>query len=247
MTVVSVIEYVMPGAPVSTPAPDPRGPTRQRRCRPRRVDTEFVRQLLGPVLGVGVEAVLVARGVDGEESTLRHRPSGAYFVFGGHAGDYVTRYQAGDSPVEERTGLSQYRLMEQVGFWLAEIKRDIETPDLWAQLQGEAELLGAASDETVENTPFTPAEQEEIAGQLRELREYVRRTYSLSKSQTRFLEERLDYLPEASNRVGRKDWLLMAAGVMLTYFLEAALRRRRRETFSGRSLEASGTSWGRVP
>jgi hypothetical protein len=26
-----------------------------------------------------------------EESTLRHGPSGAYFVFGGVAGDYVSR------------------------------------------------------------------------------------------------------------------------------------------------------------
>jgi hypothetical protein len=53
-----------------------------------------------------------------DESTLRHRPSGAYFVFRGVAGAYVTRYVAGDSPAEERTGLSQYRLMEQVKLWL---------------------------------------------------------------------------------------------------------------------------------
>jgi hypothetical protein len=159
----------------------------------------------------------------GDESRLLHRPSGAYFVFGGVAGNYDSRYSAGDAPVEERTGLSHYRLMAQLELWLAAVRQDINTPDLWAQLQGEAELLGAVSDEAIENTPFTPAEQEDIAGQLRELRAYIGRTYSLSESQTRRLEEKLDYLAAAASRVGRKDWLLMAAGVMLSYVLAAAL------------------------
>jgi hypothetical protein len=158
-----------------------------------------------------------------EESTLRHRPSGAYFVFGGVAGAYVSRYLAGEGPGEERTGLSQFRLMQQVEFWLMHVKLDIDTPDLWAQLQGEAELLGAVFDEATENTPLTSAEQEAIAGQLGELRDYVSRTYSLSEAQTRLLGEKLDDLAAATGRVGRKDWLLMAAGLMLSYVLGAAL------------------------
>ena len=193
-----------------------------------------------------------------DESTLRYRPSGAYFVFGGVAGAYVSRYLvdrpelfdrvwasesqrrsgisawvsgatfvddplAGEGPVEERTGLSQYRLMQQVEIWLMHVKLDSDTPDLWAQLQGEAELLGAVFDEATENTPLTSAEQQAIAGQLRELRDYVSRTYSLSEAQTRLLEEKLDDLAAATGRVGRKDWLLMAAGLMLSYVLGAAL------------------------
>ncbi len=158
-----------------------------------------------------------------DESTLRHRPSGAYFVFGGAAGAYASRYLAGEGPVEERTGLSQYRLMQQVELWLMHVKLDIDTPDLWAQLQGETELLGAVFDEATENTPLTSAEQLAIAGQLRELRDYVSRTYSLSEAQTRLLEDKLDDLAAATGRVGRKDWLLMAAGLMLSYVLGAAL------------------------
>jgi hypothetical protein len=69
-----------------------------------------------------------------DESTLRHLPSGAYFVFGGGAGDYASCYLAGDGPVEERTGLSQYGLMQQVELWLAAVKREIDTPGLWAEL-----------------------------------------------------------------------------------------------------------------
>jgi hypothetical protein len=159
-------------------------------------------------------------GVD--ESWVRHRASGAYFVVGGGAGNYTSHYLAGDGPTENREGLSWYRLIEQVGFWLSAVRLDIETPDLWAQLQGEAGLLGAVFN-GAENTPFTAAEQEEIAGQLRELKDYVSSTYSLSEGQTQLLEERLDSLAAAARRVGRKDWVLMAAGVMLGYVLTAAL------------------------
>ena len=159
--------------------------------------------------------------VGADESTLRHQPSGAYFVFGGDSGDYTSRYVAGDSPLEERTGLNQYRLMEQVNFWLMAIKMDVEMPDLWAQVQGEAELFRAISDAT--NTPLTPAEQHEIARQLRELADHIGRTYTLSEPQTRLLEERVEYLTDATTRVGRKDWLFMAGGAMLSYVLEAAL------------------------
>ncbi|MGC2373130.1 MAG: hypothetical protein WA484_04565 [Solirubrobacteraceae bacterium] len=182
-----------------------------------------------------------------DESTLRHRPSGAYFVFGGVAGDYVSCYLAGEGPVEERTGLSQYRLTQQVQFWLAHLKLDIDTPDLWAQLQGEAELLGAVFDEATENTPLTSAEQEEITGQLRELRDYVSRTYSLSEAQTRLLEEKLDYLAAATSRVGRKDWLLMAAGLMLSYVLGAALPPEAARDILGTLLTSIGHILGGGP
>lgn len=161
--------------------------------------------------------------LDADESRLRHRTFDAYFDFGGVAGNYTSRYLAGDGPVEERTGLSQYRLTEQVKLWLWAVKLDIDTPDLWAQLQREAELFGALSDQSVANLPLTPAEQDEIAGQLRELTKYVSGTYSLSELQTRLLEEKIDYLVVAASRVGRKDWLLMAAGLMLSYVLEAVL------------------------
>jgi hypothetical protein len=159
----------------------------------------------------------------GDEERLTHRQSGAYFVFGGVAGAYTSKYVAGDGPIEERADLSQLRLMQQVELWLAALRQDIDTPDLWAQLQHEAELLAGISDDAVDNTALTLAEQEEIATQLRGLRDYVGQTHSLSEVQMRLLDERLDYLTAAAGRVGRKDWLLMAVGMVLSYAAAAAL------------------------
>ena len=204
-------------------------------------------EIFQAVQGAGLPPEEFDWGLGSDESTLRHAPSGAYFVFGGVPGDYASRYLAGDGPVEERTGLSQYGLMQQVAFWLAAVKRDIDTPDLWAELQRETELLGAVSHEAIENTPFTPAEQDEIAEQLRKLRDSISQTHSLSGPQMRLLEARLDYIAAAAGRVGRKDWLLMAAGVMLGYALTAALPPEAARDILGTLLTSIGHVLGRGP
>jgi hypothetical protein len=113
--------------------------------------------------------------------------------------------------------------MERVRRWLKDVKRDLETPDLWAELGGERELLAPAAETDVQNTPFTSDEQAEIARQLRELKQYIQETYSLSEEETLALHARLDYLEEAAGRLGRIDWRNVVAGAMLTILVEAIL------------------------
>jgi hypothetical protein len=115
----------------------------------------------------------------GEDICLRYLPSVAYFVFGGDPGSYVLRFVAGDEPVTERTVYSWESLMTRIEQWLGDVKRDTETPDLWAELRRQTELLAAVGDESVDNTPFTPSEQEGIARRLEEFRTQVKDPYAL--------------------------------------------------------------------
>ena len=108
-------------------------------------------------------------------------------------------------------------IIPRISTWLKDVKLDTDTPDLWAELQRDAELLrGATSDDVTDNTPFTPDEQNQIAARLQELAEQMRRTCSLSAAQTRTFDAKLDYLVNASRRFGRKDWLILCAGVIVT-------------------------------
>jgi hypothetical protein len=91
------------------------------------------------------------------------------------------------------------------------------------------------------------AEQEKIAGQLRELKDHVTRAYTLSDEQTRLLEDRFDYLAAAASRVGRKDWVLMAAGVLLGYVLTAALPPEAARDILGTLLTSIGHILGHGP
>jgi hypothetical protein len=105
---------------------------------------------------------------------------------------------------------------ERVQRWAEDVKRDVDTPDLWAELQHEREILTGARYETTENTLFSPDERAEIAKQLRVIREYVKKTYSLSSEKMLLVETRFDELEVATRRMGRKDWLLLFLGTMFT-------------------------------
>jgi hypothetical protein len=171
---------------------------------------------------------IVAGGLDPSECNLaersnevriRHVPSGSYFVISGNAlysGRHVVGRSAISWPYEK---VIWPTVPERVERWAKEVKRDVDTPDLWAQLQREREILTGTRYEAVENTPFSAAEQAEIAKQLQEVKEYVMKTYSLSSYKMARLEARLDEAEEATHRIGRKDWLLLFFGVMFTVII----------------------------
>lgn len=99
--------------------------------------------------------------------------------------------------------------------------REYTAPDLWGELERQRELV--VGEHEVENTRFTTAEQEQIAGQLREIKSYVRRTYQLTESQYSAIDDRLDYLEEAASRIGRIDWRNAFVGAFLGAVVQAVL------------------------
>ena len=137
-------------------------------------------------------------------------------------GNWEGSYVVGDAvpwPFHEYLWSNVEKRVEQ---WVAKVKKDLETPDLWAQLQGEREILSRAPDEA-ENTLFTPDEQAEIVKHLDEIKEYVKNTHSLSQDQMVALEEGFKELAAATKRLGRNDWRLMFLGVVLTFIVTGIL------------------------
>jgi hypothetical protein len=155
------------------------------------------------------------------EVCIKHRWSTSYLTIVPDPSHYVGSCVVGDGldwPVDVYSWQS---LIERISRWLRDVKRDLETPDLWAELQRDAQLLfGAPSDD---NTPFSPDELNEIAARLQALAEHARRTYSFSAAQMRALDTKVEYLVHAARRLGRKDWLNVCAGAFLGYILVASL------------------------
>ena len=54
---------------------------------------------------------------------------------------------------------------------------------------------------------------------MKEIKGYVRKTYSLSAEQFSHVEARLDEAERASRRMGRKDWLLLFSGTVFTLII----------------------------
>jgi hypothetical protein len=150
------------------------------------------------------------------EVRIKHKWSASYFIIGGNSLHYKLRYLVGDGPELPSEAYTWQGLMERITGWLQQVKRDLETPDLWADLRRDGELLEDVSNETTQNTQFTTEEQTNIEVRLRELAEDMKRTHSLSQEQMRALDTKIDYLIEASSRIGRKDWILLSLGVVAT-------------------------------
>jgi len=120
------------------------------------------------------------------EVRISHVLSGSVFILGGDARRYSGSYVVGDSALPwPYEAFTWPKVPEKVRLWAEEVKHDVDTPDLWAELRRQREILTGARYEVVENTPFTADEQAEIAKQLREIKEYVKKTYSLRASRCR--------------------------------------------------------------
>ena len=109
------------------------------------------------------------------EVRIKHKLSESCFVVGGNPSHYVGRHVVGDAPEWPFDAYSWQAIIPRFRGWLEDVRRDLATPDLWAELQRETDLLRTYSDDIIENTPFTSGEQNEIASQLQAWADRTRR------------------------------------------------------------------------
>jgi hypothetical protein len=72
-------------------------------------------------------------------------------------------------------------------------------------------------------------------------------THSLSKAQRHDLKETLDYLVDASVRLGRKDWLVLFMGAILGFVLPAAFPPESARTIFTTFLRGIGLVYPELP
>jgi hypothetical protein len=178
--------------------------------------------------GLDPHDCVLSEGTPGAEgpvdARISHMPSGSYFILGGDVRRYTGSSKVGDSDVTWPFEAFSWRKVEEhVQRWAEEVKHDLDTPDRWAELQHEREILTGVRNEAVENTPFSADERAEIAERLREIGEYLTRTYALSSEQMLLVEAKLDEIESAAGRIGRKDWLLLLFGVMFEVIVTGLL------------------------
>lgn len=154
---------------------------------------------------------------------ITHAPSGSSFVVQGAFGRHTTTTVVGEGAPQQLEAFTWPTVEERVERWARDVKRDVDTPDLLAQLQREREILTGTRYEAVGNVPFSSEELAEIAAQLRQIKEYVGAAYALSEVQMLHLQAKLDDIAAAAGRMGRKDWALWATAALLGAFVQGIL------------------------
>lgn len=175
------------------------------------------------VVAGGLDAAECTFDYDDVECRITHVPSQSYLLIQGDPSKYTTTAVVGDGLPWPSESFSWSTVPGKVERWAGEVRRDADTPDLWAELRTKQGIITSAGFEDVSNTPFSPHEQREILEQLQQIKELVNGTDSVSKAQRLSLEAKLDELAAAVGRVGRRDWQLMFGGVILGVILQQLL------------------------
>jgi hypothetical protein len=161
----------------------------------------------------------LTHGQSTKVSQLVHFPSGYYFTF-----DNFTGFHSDWSPAKEKQkhktdSQSWNAQLKHFKEWLGYLRREVESPDLWSAISQESEIAEAASaDES--NTPFSIEEKSYILSGINEVKQYL---LTAHKVDPELVEARLNYLAEASDRVGRKDWINLLLSVLVGIVIQAAL------------------------
>ena len=179
--------------------------------------------------GLDPQAFELAERVDqrdeSERSTIiEHRPTGSVFVVTRKGTDapYTIRHSLG--PTGAGSAVSSVDVIAYFRAWISAViklaaqhaqrarqsQEYASIPDLWAL--GSVPELQLGSPMSMANTPFSVMEQAELSSRLREITDYVRKTFELTTGQMAGIEDKLADLGEAGKRVGRKDWLTMLYG-----------------------------------
>ena len=85
--------------------------------------------------------------------------------------------------------------------------------DVFCSLLQDREALTETA--RLEDTPFSPVEVDRISVELQELNAFIKSSVSLSEQSQQRIEGQLEYLREATSRLGKRDWIGLFIGVVI--------------------------------
>jgi hypothetical protein len=121
------------------------------------------------------------------------------------------------------------------------LRKEVDVPDLWSSIGQEKT---AASSASLDNRPFTAAEQNLIATKLDEIKAYLLEGQEFAAEQAATVEREFAYLKESSRRLGRKDWLNILHGGLITVIVGVALAPDAARALLRLAATAFQSLWG---
>ena len=168
------------------------------------------------------------RGIQKERavSLLSYKHTRYYFLFDvGSKSEHWIEYSPSQNVAVRPLGhvTSWGILLSHVQDWTNRLKAEIDAPDLWTILAQERKLIDTTSHLGTDNSQFTAEEQVRVAVSLNEIKQYLFKIENLSQAHKELLESQYEYLKDASTRMGRKDFLNILIGVLVTQVLTCGI------------------------
>lgn len=93
---------------------------------------------------------------------------------------------------------------------------EVDSVDEWNKFQFETDILNIATGSPENNRNFTVEESNEIITSIDNLKNMIIDKFNPLEDQVKFMKERLDYLSDATNRLGKFDWSALFISTMIS-------------------------------
>src|SRR5439155_3642540 len=106
--------------------------------------------------------------------------------------------------------------------WALMVEQELKTPAPWAALPKLATTADLVVSPATVNTPFSYRDVEQIRSGLAEIRDLFLNTSRHSAENDAIIRTQLEGLEKASQQMGRRDWVNLAIGTVITLALQVA-------------------------
>lgn len=105
--------------------------------------------------------------------------------------------------------------------------KEIEEPDLWAQIQSQTPVVSDAPVGSDDREPFTQPEQAQLRMAIKEFRQLVIDKIGPSEEHLSLIDNRLDYLSEQVGQLNRINWRSLAFSTLISITIALSLNNEQ--------------------
>ncbi len=118
--------------------------------------------------------------------------------------------------------------------WLSkhvqEYLKELTLPDLWQQMETQKSFISGTAMHKDEITPFSENERKLLRTSVKEFRLLVEKTFQPSQDELEIINNRLDYLTKAVDRLNRFDWKSVAIQTIISISIALSLNTEKGRT-----------------
>jgi hypothetical protein len=115
--------------------------------------------------------------------------------------------------------------------WLEDVAKkyieDNNLPDYWSQLKMYGSLAYNSDPPDETDSRFTEEEREEVRESVKRLSAMIAEEFKPTPEQSQFINERLDYLSRAADRLNRFDWNGLAISIVVSIAVNLSVDTER--------------------
>lgn len=153
--------------------------------------------------------------------TISIKSSNFYFTIGYFSGlnlrQYTAEFFPSDRPSPHTSHHDKYEsLLAELLKWGKKVAQELSEPDPWALLGEEQLPRPELIDQIDEDQKFNERELQAIHKSLQDIRSFLQQEQHPSAEHSRVIEERLNFLEKEAKTQGKKQWMYVAIGVVVT-------------------------------